>query len=472
MVTSLGWSDPVEDKLVLRYRRKGEACEDNNFQGSVYIIDLGTEELKLTHIEREQLPNPLDLTRVPVIGIGGKRKWQHLRVREFLGANPGFSGAFLLWPGSGNWDLGEGMLFVTSQEVIEGKRISGGRPEVQLTNFRWERDGRYLADRCKMLHGKVLETLETGLEQEPGLALIVETMFGYGFEHPLKSQLAAVLCDLRELETRRLVFEAGSPRDFVAEIKKLITTKLEASGDVRRVSEIPVDITVEAEEIAPELVAQCETLGTVEIPGVGRRRAVLQSTQNKSGNTPVVTVDLEEVHQITNWPFTNIDLRVKEIDGSGPFNGSHWSAPIFQEGENRWPAILGEIEKSWVRVQRDRNYPKEMLTGDPVENGIPALPEMVKWGEDFSGQAFVTYPGYENHWRVGWRITWFEDAEEASSHDFVARQKAAYLIRYDLYFKDMAAEGKEFPLSMPSMDGMEQENCRRIHEFCQEIEGL
>ncbi len=468
MVTNLGWGDPVQEPVLLLYRRKG-AEQKENFRGPIYIVDLGTPEMKLTPVARVELPaGPLDLTRVPVIGIGGKRKYQPDRVREFLGQNPGFSGAFLLYPGSGNWDLGEGMLFVTSHEVLEGQRISGGRPEIQLTNFRWERDGRYVADRAKMLHGKVLETIETSLEQAPGTTLIAEAMLGYGFEHPLKAQLAAVLHDLHELEERRISFETGQAKSFAEEVKTLLVAKLEMAG-VRRVSEIPAGLTITAEEIAPELTAQRETLGTVEIPGLGRWPVLRR--RDFMGFKPYVAVTLDDVRQITNWPFTNLDLRIEEVDGNS-WDGSHWSAPIFQEGDDRWPAILKGIEEKWVHVQRSSNWPKDSLTGDPCETGVPILPDMVKWGEDFSGQTFFAFPAYSEKatvWVVppkpsygmggggynqkGWGIKWFNTAEEAVSHNAEARYHAEDLIRQKRLEDETqkAAEGKQFPLAPPEM---------------------
>mgnify|MGYP001613005319 FL=1 len=152
-MNSLGWNDTVEKSLVLVYRRKGERREEE-FSGTVYIIGAGDS---LAHVTREEIGDRLDLTKVPVIGIGGKRKHQPARAKEFLASNKGFQGAFLLYPGSGNWDLGEGMIFLTSREILGGKHVGGGRPEVQLTNHRWLRDGKYVADRARMLPGKVLD---------------------------------------------------------------------------------------------------------------------------------------------------------------------------------------------------------------------------------------------------------------------------------------------------------------------------
>jgi hypothetical protein len=122
MVAAFGWGDPIESPIVMTYRRKGEKCQ-HEFRGPVGV--LGEDRKSITWLRREELPlsdGRLDLMKVPVVGIGGKRKRQPGRALSFLEENPSFQGALLLYPGTGNWDLGEGMLFVTSREILEGKR--------------------------------------------------------------------------------------------------------------------------------------------------------------------------------------------------------------------------------------------------------------------------------------------------------------------------------------------------------------
>ncbi len=127
-MSNLGWVDPVTQRISIAYRRKG-ARQQHGFAGEVFVLDVATvsqkEQPDMKYVARESLPlveSVLDLTRISVVGIGGKRKHQIPRFRRFLSENSTFSGAILLYPGSGDWDLGEGALFLTSDAVLEKLR--------------------------------------------------------------------------------------------------------------------------------------------------------------------------------------------------------------------------------------------------------------------------------------------------------------------------------------------------------------
>ncbi|MFA7302544.1 MAG: hypothetical protein WC030_02235 [Candidatus Paceibacterota bacterium] len=257
-MNQFGWGDRIESQIVLAYRRKGAGREDK-FTGPVAVI--GEDRKTLTWLSRENLPlveGRLDLTAVPVVGIGGKRKAQFGRVIDFLKANPSFQGAILLYPGTGSWDLGGGMLFVTSQEVLSGKRLSGGKPEVQLTNQRWLSDGRYVADQVLLLHGKVLETLATDVEQEATPEEIGRAIWVKLFAHPLQGALSDAYHELYKLEDRRVFLARGAGsnearRNVAALVLEKIVEKLRG---VRFVRDIPQELTVTAGEVMPDLIAQ------------------------------------------------------------------------------------------------------------------------------------------------------------------------------------------------------------------------
>lgn len=255
-----GWGDPIDSPIQLAYCRKGERRE-HGFSGPVGV--LGEGRTTVSWLRRSELPlreGRLDLSRVPVVGIGGKRKAQPSQVREFLTQNPGFEGVFLLYPGTGNWDLGEGMIFVTSREVLSGRPVSGGRPEVQLANHRWLHDGRWVADRVRSLHGKVLDTLEAELEQEPGAERIAAALTGWScpFAHPLHEVCRRVIDELAALEQRRVMLSGEQTRDMTALVRERLAEKLR---DVWFVRNIPAGFLFSASEVAPELVVQAETLG-------------------------------------------------------------------------------------------------------------------------------------------------------------------------------------------------------------------
>lgn len=427
----LGWYDKVEEKILVVYRRKGERREDRFF-GPIFVMS--EDRNTLTYVPRQELPDSqrLDLTRVPVISIGGKRKSQPNKVRQFLANNPGFSGAFLLYPGGGQMDLGEGMIFLTSHEILKGKRVSGGRPEVGLTNFRWLRDGRWVADRARMLHGKVLETLETELEQEPGPDRIAEAItapMSTPFEHRLAKEYREVASYLFDLERKRVLFSGEQPRNMFVVVGERIAEKIRNAG-ARRVADIPATLTVTAEEIAPELVTKADSLGMVKIPGLGFR---LPERVNVSGGTAAVVKLLpEEVRQVASWPLDTVYPLVVGLDAYNLFG---WTSPAKKmikvaDPVERWSQLREWLGEKWLELHRSKNYPKEQSITDPRYAPLPSTPEPIVWGTDLiSGEERVVYAGLHVARRVGsgillWSLRWFDSKEEAAKSDAEARRLA------------------------------------------------
>ena len=197
----------------------------------------------------------------------------------------------------------------------------------------------------------------------------------------------------------------------------------------------------------------------VEIPGLGQRTTEKGYGYIDSAIT-VIRLTPAEVAQISDWPFSDIDILVSVAGCDQPWKRSESSFdPIFSKDDGRWPKIRERIELQLVDIQRSSNWPKDSLTGDPLEVGIPVLPETVKWGEDLDGQEFFAYPAYsreatalvDNYDRKGWGIEWFGEAEKAASHDVTARQQAEDLIRTRQLEEQAAqmAEGKGLPVAVP-----------------------
>ncbi|MFA5812893.1 MAG: hypothetical protein WC862_00005 [Patescibacteria group bacterium] len=458
---AFGWSDPVETRIRVAYRRKGER-QDAEFSGPVFLLT-GTEQ-EMKHVPRAELPlrdGLLDLTTAPVVGIGGKRKHQPARVREFLAGNPGFHGVFLLYPGSGNWDLGSGMLLATSREILSGKRVSGGRPEVQFTNYRWLRDGRYVADSAKMLHGKVLETIETAVEQEPGAEKIAEALTGWScsFDHRLHEECKTVASELHDLESRRVIFSGENTRDMTALVRGKLSEKLQG---VRFVRDIPESVTVTAEEVAPELVVQAETLGTIEIPGLGRRlltRQYVKHDQRRS-NTPTVMLAAEEFRRITAWPFG--DRVYPALAGLSSSQFSWTLREILQSPEaERLGKIREYFSRKWLDHERSSNRPRDEKVTNPLEADPPTTPSPVVWGNDLiTGEAFTAYAALYHDVRgakgrivdSGWSIRWYDDADEAAKTDAEARREAGSYITARRLEAELTANAKavELPVAVPA----------------------
>lgn len=462
-MSDLGWGDPIESQILLAYRRKGELRE-HSFHGAVAV--LGEDRKTLTWLKREDLllrEGGLDLSSIPVVGIGGKRKQQLDRVQSFLESNSDFQGALLLYPGTGNWDLGEGMLFVTSLEILSGKRISGGKPQVQLTNYRWLRDGRYVADRAKVLHGKVLETFEAELEQEVAPEAIMQAIVGWQVPHRLRYVMEDVSGELFELEKRRVIFTGEQMRDMTALVQQCLTKKFQEAG-ICFVRDIPETFTVAAEEIAPELVSQRDTIGTVVVPGVGRRLPKKRSARfGFIGNqVPAVELSIEEFRLVNDWPFGTVYPVLK---GFGEvFEQVDYGLQDAMEAPeaDRLQKLREYFTLVWLNVQRGKNCPKDEKVANPLEVDPPATPNPVIWGFDLmTGEAQTAYAALHHSVGVsrgrvvdsGWSIRWYDSADEAAKIDAKARREAESFIAARKLETELAGEvgASELPVELPVM---------------------
>lgn len=459
----LGWNDPVEVVVKLAYRRKGERRE-GEFHGPIYVLG-PAPDYKLTHVPRTELvlkDDVLDLTRVPVVGIGGKRKRQSGRAKEFLQQNPSFQGAILLYPGTGNWDLGEGMLFVTSREILGGKSFSGGRPEVQLTNFRWLSDGRYVADRAKMLHGKVLETLQAEIEFDVPMDVLVKQMSDrYAHpRHPLCEKSGEVWSDLYELENRRVMEEGGSARDVKQFITAFLTEQFISLG-YKRMAQVPADFIITAEICCPELIARRDTIGTVEVPGFDRRLPKMERTQFGFGDAVrTVAFSIEEFRQLESWPFDKVYPMLIELgDAYHQLDYGLRDAIAAPEAE-RLTKIQGYFSRRWTEFQRNHNRPKDEPTVNPLESDPPATPAPVVWGFNLlTGTLFTAYAalvhrvvgGKGRILDTGWSICWYDDPSEAAKADAGGRREAESYITARRLEAELTANAPAvpFPAAIP-----------------------
>ncbi len=452
-----------EGPLTVIFRRKGEKHE-MQFSGSIYVLDEETG-YSLIHISREELATDrLDLCHIPVITIGGKKGRQGNRAQNFLAGNPTFQGALILLPGSGNWDLDDGDLVFTSREVMNpSHHVSGGRPEVQLTNFRFLRDGRcYVADRAKMLHGKILETLETEIEQDVPMELLVRALsdrFSYSFRHPFQEKCGEVWTELYEIEKRRVLDEGGAERNIGEFISQYLTRNFTAL-DMRRVADLPSNFVITAELVMPELVALRDNFGKVQIPGLGWKPVLELNYRERDIHfvkiRAAVEFSPEELKQVADWPFTDLVIRVAGIESMGWY----YSEPLFQQGEGRWQQILEKICTRWIEMQRSGSYPKVIPVANPSEVDPPATPEPFVWGNGLiDGQAHTAYAALHHAVSFGkgrssdrgWEIRWHDDRAEGEECDARARDEVYTFTYTRNLLAQLAADAPfvNFPIEVP-----------------------
>lgn len=438
-MANLGWGDPSDDRISISFRRKGRVIKEEYFFGPVYLLKedrsllyINRGELQLAQDKNEFSLGILDLSRVPVVTVGGKRKSQPIRALGFLEENPGFAGALILWPGSGNYDLGPGMIILTSRAVLEGKRISGGRPEVKLTGHHWESDGRYVAKRARMLHGKVLETLVEGIEQVPGIDLIVEAIKQDRFYHSLCDQYRETFKILSDLESKRVLLSGEERRKIRPLLDGHLSLKLKEAG-VQKVSDIPETLTIIPEDIDPSMVAQASTLGTVEVPGLGRRLP----HRERFGSREYLLINLKsaEVNLVTNWPFADISPWLEDWGRQQNYQFDS-ILKLIEEApptDSRWKEIKNLLSEEWLRQLRERNFPKDSKVTHPREADLPKSPDPILWGTDLlTGEEKWAYPalchivarGRGRTTDKGYFACWFDSAEEAFSAEEKAREDA------------------------------------------------
>jgi len=431
MTIQLGWGDPIESEISVLYRQKGVTVQIK-FSGAVAV--LGSDRRKLSWLTRSEIPlqnGKLDLTKVPVIGIGGKRKHQPQRATDFLDQNPGFQGALLLHPGTGNWDLGEGMIFITSLEILSGRKVSGGRPEVQLINKRWLNDGRLVMDRARVLHGKALEILDAELEQVPDTTELAKAIAERSFSHRLTNVLQAVIHELKKLEERRVMFATTEKeRNVFALVVEKLAQKLRESGVVYA-RDIPDDFTLTAEEVAPELVLGRDEFGYVEVPGVGRKLVKKLQTGPMFDKTLAIELTICEFRKLESWPFAGIYPAIPELGDVNSQLSYGLTLRITAPGAERVAKISEFFSDFWRNSQRSSNRPKDFEAENPAEQ----TPKPVVWGfELMTGEPLVAYPALtQNSGRSRiaseWVIRWYDSQGEASTHETESRRALAKKLR-------------------------------------------
>lgn len=439
--------------MKIKFRQKGEIVI-RDFSGDVVVAGEKAETTKLPLRD-----NILDLSHLPVVTIGGKKgRRQDARLAEFEQQAPDFKGVIYLLPYSWANGWSDGHLYIPSWDALldKSKRISGGRPEVQLTNYRWLSDGRYAADRARMLHGKAIEILNAEVEQVPQLDDLVREIsnwHGHIFPHPLRGQCLTVWRELYDLEKRRTVFSGEPERDMVQLVRDKLTEKFRKS-DIRKVADIPSNFSISSAEVAPDITAQAETLGIVEVPGVGRKLAHRQRPDFGYNEVPVVTLSLEELRQVTSWPFSDVYPMVTELGAAFEQLGYEIRDALQVPETERLGLLRNHFAKRWADIQRGKNYPKDIEIANPRETDLPAKPDPVQWGYDLlTGGQFTAYAGLSKLHGYGerWAYRWFDSEEAAAKTDAPARQEAESYITARKLEAQLTAEAKmvELPLPLP-----------------------
>ncbi len=430
----------MEEKKII-FRQKGEKKEfiiGSTLCGFYISVNNGEKR-----IEKDDMPNVVDLTNVPVVLIGGKKGQIRRANLEFFKKNaPDFKGAILLLPYSwaNGWD--DGILMIPSESMLNSsEKISGGKPELSLNNFRFLPDGRYVADQVRLLHGKVIEILATEVEQIPSMSQMVEWVTS-----PYSSTTIILYLEVQEvikklfrLESLRILKVGGESTKILEVVKNFLVSKFKELG-IQKFSDISENFSITAEAVMPELVAEESTLGKILIPGVGEKKLLKRWEESFCGNFAMIELSFDEMKSVTEWPYTDVAFEVTEISliSAQGYERDHMKSGTLRnllssEGEGRWQKILGYFQECWIKIQRNRKYPKDEQTVDAHLFDLPADFEPFNWGYDFiTGEKFYAYPAIAHILYAprgyfidkGWWIRWFDSAEEAERVDFNSREEA------------------------------------------------
>jgi hypothetical protein len=302
---------------------------------------------------------------------------------------------------------------------------------VQLTNYRWLADGRYVADRAKVLHNKVIQILEPELEQAPGAETLVEAVVSGLFPHRLNQMISEIVTELSELEARRILLSGEPERDIPKFVREYLTGKLKELG-ISYARQIPESLAITSQDIAPELISGCESLGMVGVSGLGNRLPIRRFVSRGNGRE-VLTIELtiDEFRSLKTWNLPNIYPVIPEIGWYMEQLDLSLIRAVEGAESERIFRIREIFRNFWYEAQKSRNEPSSYEVENPMET---VLPKPVVWGFDLmTGEDLVCYPAIVRY-AIGkrsftWRVMWYFSKLEAERMRSLAQHALSQMTR-------------------------------------------
>lgn len=178
--------------------------------------------------------------------------------------------------------------------------------------------------------------------------LLVDQVIGSNEHHSLGRQFARIRKEVQELcHKERLGLPHGKRRSKEDQnnweydlIRQAFLERIKRLGSVRG-SQLPEELAVTTAQLLPDQWERRDSLGKIEIPGLGIRD--LKWSSDKIASTAWRTVHMtnEEVALVTAWPYTDVAI---EIDNSLPWD--HWSHTIFDKmytARQRWHHAMRDL---------------------------------------------------------------------------------------------------------------------------------
>ena len=427
------WEKSVErqktDKQII-YRKKGKVV-DFTVGSTLHWFEIIINDWEKT-IGFDDIPLEIDLTKVPVVVIGGgKWKHQNSRLEEFRKTAPDFKWVIFLLPYSwANW-WSDGKLLIPDEKILWGKTISGEKIVIIEENERFLSNWEFVVDKVKKLGSRVIETLEL-IEKDPWSEVIAEILCkSYSnFDTPLYKEVQEVISELKILEQKRILNTWEDPRDIKWVVRWFIDSKLKQLN-ITKLTDISGDFHILPQEIDSELYEQRDVLGKIDIPWIGYKDLLSKRIDWHA----VVELTLDDLKSIKNWPHKDIGIYIKEIYPYWDWDRllRYWDLHefLFESTLDDWERrknILKYYQELSKKSQKDNEYPKEQELEDARFVDLPQNPEPFFWWRDFiTNEEYICYPwvGKKKNWGTDKRVLKrFDSQEEANKIDKQSRKEA------------------------------------------------
>lgn len=313
--------------ITISYKKKGKVVGPFDFGGRAWTLEDGKAKIASSaEIETSPLfkDGHFDLTGIPVISISVKKMRAVFGDLDGKGKFHEFQGAFHFFGYDEAMAFHDGELVFTSSAVLAGtEKINQHRLVEAWTAPRWE--GGYLVrDRVWQTHyGQNVRIIKRSVHHRDLEALVghVSHHVGYHANYVFESDalkcggpMAAELHKAGQLWRRKYILCQYENRQvpkipFVDSLKAVLRQEFGNMG-IHHLAEIPAGFSVSLERVMPALWAERDTVGTLEVPGVGRKEIKTSHDREENGysqydwTNPYITLTEEEFIAVPgDWDF-------------------------------------------------------------------------------------------------------------------------------------------------------------------------
>lgn len=426
----------TEKEIELYFRRGGKVMP-TSFDGEIFCLEESGDLKQIFYTGK----GALNLSQIPVIRLSGTSSRQRKEaMRDFLEKQPDFKGAFYFRPYSKSYGWSDGELYLPSIEVIFGQKPAADNVpfEIRRTEPKWQTDGSYIYKEVQYLNDKPVKVLRENIAADPTPEQMTEflTRQPDGWvKHRLIDEYHQTVDKLTKLHQFKHQFNptklAEDRRCFRTIVKEYLLNKIK-DENIRQITDITPEFKIDPAEIAPELIAQQETLGKYHIPGLGTREIIgwddWQYNYGKENTgVPYIELSINDVLKIEDWPMCDIGLHVTGYTNIGPKSDLRPKDGelnvLLTDTPDKWrqaQEILARIyqSKEISRIKEDQQF-----LGNELPDKLPDLP-VRQFINPVNGQLVESRP-ILHHLIIsrkgrlidkGWYVYWCHDSNMVKNH--------------------------------------------------------